>query len=283
MVTYLTAWKNRQRDLAVIMGIRGTWNRSRRRNRPIGCRGTGKVRARAIVRRRTISTATPVASRSAFATEQFPADKALLACRRTEADAMTVETGPEGTETCLTSPFTKPADSLPSVQKFPCGAASRHPEDVYSGVDCGAGALLAINTVQVHANGIMMLHCAPPRIFWRTRESPVDGQLLGTPRPLDEGIAAEDSQEEACLTFVGDESHDRHPLSLLQLLTCRNYVDFPTVEVSYPEWQSSGRGPQQWNQRWRYRQRPAVLSSRHTISWCHGVAVQRTAVRKTMI
>ncbi|KRY59405.1 hypothetical protein T03_7125 [Trichinella britovi] len=88
MVTYLTAWKNRQRDLAVIMGIRGTWNRSRRRNRPIGCRGTGKVRARAIVRRRTISTATPVASRSAFATEQFPADKALLACRRTEADAM---------------------------------------------------------------------------------------------------------------------------------------------------------------------------------------------------
>ncbi|KRX48113.1 hypothetical protein T05_6438 [Trichinella murrelli] len=27
-------------------------------------------------------------ARSAFATEQFPADKALLACRRTEADAM---------------------------------------------------------------------------------------------------------------------------------------------------------------------------------------------------
>ncbi|XP_003382306.1 hypothetical protein Tsp_09144 [Trichinella spiralis] len=90
---------------------------------------------------------------------------------------------------------------------------------------------------------------------------------------------------EACLTFVGDESHDRHPLSLLQLMTGRTYVDFPTVEVSYPEWQSSGRGPPQWNQRRRYRQRPAVLSSRHTISWCHGagVAARRTVVRKTMV
>ncbi|KRZ02018.1 hypothetical protein T11_9541 [Trichinella zimbabwensis] len=37
------------------------------------------------------------------------------------------------------------------------------------------------------------------------------------------------------LTFVGEESHDHHPLSLFQLLTDRTYVDFLAVEVRDPE------------------------------------------------
>ncbi|KRY20341.1 hypothetical protein T12_7788 [Trichinella patagoniensis] len=56
------------------------------------------------------------------------------------------------------------------------------------------------------------------------------------------------------LTFVGDEHHDRHPLSPFQLLTGRAYVDFPAVEAYEPEWQRGGRGSPQWSHRWRYRQ-----------------------------
>ncbi|XP_003382217.1 putative integrase core domain protein, partial [Trichinella spiralis] len=56
------------------------------------------------------------------------------------------------------------------------------------------------------------------------------------------------------LTFVGDEDHERHPLSPFQLLTGRAYVDFPAVEAHDPEWQPVGRGPPQWSDRWRYRQ-----------------------------
>ncbi|KRY42408.1 hypothetical protein T01_3074 [Trichinella spiralis] len=56
------------------------------------------------------------------------------------------------------------------------------------------------------------------------------------------------------LTFVGDEDHERHPLSPFQLLTGRAYVDFPAVEAHDPEWQPVGRGPPQWSHRWRYRQ-----------------------------
>ncbi|KRZ90761.1 hypothetical protein T08_2090, partial [Trichinella sp. T8] len=44
------------------------------------------------------------------------------------------------------------------------------------------------------------------------------------------------------LTFVGDEHHERHPLSPFQLLTGRAYVDFPAVEAYEPEWQRGGRG-----------------------------------------
>ncbi|KRX87445.1 hypothetical protein T4E_11031 [Trichinella pseudospiralis] len=55
---------------------------------------------------------------------------------------------------------------------------------------------------------------------------------------------------EACLnarplTFVGDENHERHPLSPFQLLTGCMYVDFPVVEAHDPEWQPSGCGPLQ--------------------------------------
>ncbi|KRY21776.1 Gamma-tubulin complex component 4 [Trichinella patagoniensis] len=39
------------------------------------------------------------------------------------------------------------------------------------------------------------------------------------------------------LTFVGEEDHERHPLSPFQLLTGRAYVDFPAIEAHDPEWQ----------------------------------------------
>ncbi|KRY40569.1 hypothetical protein T01_12309 [Trichinella spiralis] len=48
------------------------------------------------------------------------------------------------------------------------------------------------------------------------------------------------------LTFVGDEDHERHPLSPFQLLTGRAYVDFLAVEAHDPEWQPVGRGAPQW-------------------------------------
>ncbi|XP_003382158.1 putative integrase core domain protein [Trichinella spiralis] len=65
---------------------------------------------------------------------------------------------------------------------------------------------------------------------------------------------AEASLNARPLTFVGDEDHERHPLSPFQLLTGRAYVDFPAVEAHDPEWQPVGRGPPQWSDRWRYRQ-----------------------------
>ncbi|KRY21777.1 Gamma-tubulin complex component 4 [Trichinella patagoniensis] len=66
------------------------------------------------------------------------------------------------------------------------------------------------------------------------------------------------------LTFVGEEDHERHPLSPFQLLTGRAYVDFPAIEAHDPEWQPVERGATQWSHRWRYRQQ---LLARWWRSW----------------
>ncbi|KRZ14182.1 hypothetical protein T4C_4743 [Trichinella pseudospiralis] len=102
----------------------------------------------------------------------------------------------------------------------------------------------------------------PHSMEFHSRESSVDGRLLGRlVRSIKEslrkipGRTLLDQEElrttlcevEACLnarplTFVGDENHERHPLSPFQLLTGCMYVDFPVVEAHDPEWQPSGCG-----------------------------------------
>ncbi|KRZ08542.1 hypothetical protein T11_16111 [Trichinella zimbabwensis] len=81
------------------------------------------------------------------------------------------------------------------------------------------------------------------------RKSPVDGRLLGAPGLLSQGVI----KKGPCSGIAGRRRTQDASLPF-QLLTGREYVDFPAVEDNDPDWHSARRGPPHWESRWRYRQ-----------------------------